>query len=149
MTLRLGKGLLAETFAQLHACGGGREECVAFWTGPLLDPDLVDEMLHPRHSAKRGGYEVDPNWLTQAFGELADREREIRVQVHSHPRKAFHSKTDDEYPVVQTPGFLSLVIPDFAAGPVGLEQTFLARLEGSGGWHPLPPKKALEVVDAA
>jgi hypothetical protein len=143
----MGKGLLSETFAHLRSCGAGREECVVYWTGPLSAPGLVDEVLHPRHWAGRGGYGVDSTWLNRTFGELADCRREIRVQVHSHPREAFHSATDDEFPIVQTPGFLSLVIPDFAAGPVTLDRTYLASLDVSGTWCSLQPRTALAVAD--
>jgi hypothetical protein len=42
------------------------------------------------------------------------------AQLHTHPGAAFHSGTDDEFPIVRTPGFLSIVLPEF--GKYGLRE---------------------------
>ena len=34
----------------------------------------------------------------------------LAVQVHAHPTDAYHSETDDTYPIVTTRGGLSLVV---------------------------------------
>jgi hypothetical protein len=68
------------------------------------------------------------------------------VQVHTHGRRAFHSATDDAFPIVQTPGFLSLVLPWFAMGPVGLDDAFLVTLEHGGRWRELEPARELVVA---
>jgi hypothetical protein len=47
--------------------------------------------------------------LNQFWLDLVNRSVGIRVQVHTHPFEAFHSATDDGYPIVHSPGFLSLV----------------------------------------
>ena len=59
----------------------------------------------------------------------------FRVQVHTHPLEAFHSPTDDEFPIIHKPGFLSLVIPNFGLGPVGFEDAYLTEIQGDGGWR--------------
>lgn len=38
-------------------------------------------------------------------------------QVHTHPTEAFHSTTDDHYPLVTLLGALSFVVPFFAKSP--------------------------------
>ena len=65
---------------------------------------------------------------------LAAERRSIRAQVHTHPGAAYHSRTDDHYPIVAAPGLLSLVIPRFALGPVGLAGAHLAELQADGSW---------------
>jgi hypothetical protein len=67
--------------------------------------------------------------------------------VHTHPRKAFHSSTDDDFPIVHTPGFLSLVIPDFGLNGPSLEKAFLARLNDDGAWVQVPIEEYLEFAD--
>lgn len=141
--LRLGESLLQRTLAELRSCGQGREECVAYWTGPLSDRDRVDDLLHPVHRAARGGYEVDQQWLAETWNALGRDRRTIRVQVHTHPGPAFHSRTDDRYPVVASAGFLSLVIPRFAREPQTLADAHLAHLEADGSWSTLNPREAL------
>jgi hypothetical protein len=143
--LRLSEGLLEETFAQLRECGSGTRECVCYWAGPIETPAVVDGLLHPTHAARRGYYEVDGVWLNAAWIELALRRRTIRAQVHTHAGEAFHSWLDDEYPIVRTPGFLSLVIPAFARASTSLEGAYLTQLSDSGSWEQLDPAGALEV----
>lgn len=143
--LRLGEGLVEQTLARLRNCGAGRRECVVFWTGPLVAPALADGLLHPLHRAGLGGYEVDQGWLARTWTQLAAEGRAIRAQVHTHPREAFHSATDDAFPIISTAGFLSLVIPRFAAPPQTLGDAFLARLEADGGWSSHEPRSLLAI----
>jgi hypothetical protein len=139
------EGLLREAFAVLREHGLGRRECVVYLVGPRDQPGHVDEVLHPVHHARPDFYEIDGEWLTKTWIDLARRNRQIRVQVHTHGQLAFHSQTDDKFPIVQTRGFLSLVIPRFATGPVGLEGAFLVALEDSGRWIELEPARELVV----
>src|ERR1051325_11195140 len=48
------------------------------------------------------------NKLLHECGEI------LAGQVHTHPASAYHSETDDHYPMVTLLGALSVVIPDFA-----------------------------------
>ena len=43
---------------------------------------------------------------------------------------------DDEYPIIQiqTPGFLSLVIPNFGLGPVDFDEAYLTEIQPNGRW---------------
>jgi len=141
--LQVGEGLLRETFATFTRCGAGRRECVAYWTGPQEDPQMVDEVLHPVHQARPDFYEIDQAWLHRAFRELARDGRAIRAQVHTHGGLAFHSRTDDAFPVVQTAGFLSLVIPGFATRGVSLDGAYLARLGRDGRFTSVEPAEQL------
>ena len=77
-------------------------------------------------------------WLYESAERLA-------IQVHSHPTEAFHSDTDDTYPIVTTLGGLSLVVPDFARYGVRGPETALYRLS-SAGWKGLSPADAGRVL---
>jgi hypothetical protein len=141
----VGEGLLEETFTHLRRCGAGRRECVCYMSGPLASPALLDGVLHPLHTASACHYEVDPGWLHRSTLELAREGREVRLQVHTHGSRAYHSILDDAYPIVAVPGFLSLVLPNFARGPVGLRGAYLARLEADGSWSEHEPASLLMV----
>lgn len=139
------EGLWKQTLLQLRTCGQGHRECAVYWTGPAERPGLVDEVLHPEHTSSRSGYEISSSWLRDIWERLGTERRSIRAQVHVHPGRAFHSSTDDGFAIVSTEGFLSLVLPRFAAAPLALEDAYLARIDGSGAFEPVPVGRFLEV----
>ncbi len=131
----VGSEIWRASLEQFRRCGKGRRECVVYWLGPAEDPSTIDEIVHPVHDASPMHYEVDSKWLTAFLFELGRRRRSVLVQVHTHGGRAFHSPTDDEYPIVQSEGFLSLVLPAFAMRPLRGDELFLARLDGVGEWR--------------
>lgn len=141
----LPRQLLDETFDRLRSCGGGRRECQALWVGPWSDPKRISRVVHPQHSASAVGFTLADNWLTAFWSSLAEAGEGVRVQVHTHPGAAYHSTTDDAFPILTVPGFLSLVIPRFALGPIGFEGAFLARLGEDGCWREVPIRDHLEI----
>ena len=143
--LAVPKALFDETFQVLRYCGRGRAECQVLWIGPWAEPTQVSRVVHPQHHAHRGGFVVDDSWLTQLWTELAASGDGIRAQVHTHPREAFHSATDDAWPVVHLSGFLSLVIPDFAQGPITLDRSYLAELGDDGHFLGVDPGTRLHI----
>jgi hypothetical protein len=68
---------------------------------------------------------------------LFENEQELAAQVHAHPTDAFHSDTDDTFPVVTTLGGLSLVVADFCRDGLLAPSTAAFRL-GRGGWSEVP-----------
>jgi hypothetical protein len=137
--------ILQRSVEHLRACGRGRTECVVYWLGPLDHPDTIDEVLHPAHTATAGGYDVDGRWLNQRWLRLARERRELRAQVHTHPGAAYHSSRDDAMAALQTEGFLSLVIPDFALGGDPLTGAHLTERTADGRWHPVDPATRLSI----
>jgi hypothetical protein len=61
----------------------------------------------------------------------------LLAQIHSHPAEAYHSDTDDAFPIATAAGSLSLVIPDFAARPFALPECAVYRLSATGVWEKL------------
>jgi hypothetical protein len=140
--LRLTSNILAKTFEALVACGRGRCECAVYWTGPSTD-DVIDGLEHPVHLRSWFGYEIESEWLTQFWRGLARNKRSVKAQVHTHPGEAFHSATDDRWPIISQPGFLSVVIPDFATGMPTLDRAWIGQLLSDGSW-----RKAKSVEEA-
>jgi uncharacterized protein DUF2604 len=134
--LRLSQGIVPATFHILRECGHGECECAVFWTGPSQE-ELVDGFEHPIHKRSPFGYDVDSNWLTEFWKRLAASGRSVKVQVHTHPGHAFHSATDDEWPIVSQAGFVSIVIPNFAVGEPSLDRAWIGRLQADGKWRRL------------
>jgi hypothetical protein len=138
--------VLDETFAVLRQCGEGRRECLVFWLSPWARPDQLTRVVHPRHRAWSDGVEVNGQWITEFCNHLAREGMGVRVQVHSHRRHAFHSPTDDGWPIVHTPGFLSLVLPRFTLGSVGFDGAYLAEIGAHGEWGSVAVDERLVLV---
>jgi hypothetical protein len=131
----LAAGVLETAFEHFRRCGGAQDECVVYLTGPV----------DPAHTAGPAGYDVPSSTLAELWAELTQEGRSVRVQVHTHPGTAYHSARDDALALVHTPGFLSLVIPDFATGPVGFEGAFLAERGEDGGWGAVEPASRVTI----
>jgi hypothetical protein len=102
--------------------------------------------VHSRHRGHAGGFQVDDVWLNAFWLDLARTRHGVRVQVHTHPFEAFHSRTDDAFPIVHTRGFLSLVIPDFGCGAPSLDGSFLVEISATGTWTVVEPESRLTIV---
>ena len=113
---------------------------------PWARPDTITSVVHPEHKATAISFDLNDAWLTAFWGKLAQQNAGVRVQIHTHPGAAFHSGTDDDWPIVQTPGFLSLVIPRFALGEVGFEGAYLAELAEDGNWRQVDVRARIEVT---
>ena len=147
MTLyRLPKALLEETFAVMRRCGEGRRECQVLWISPWSHPEGLTHVIHPRHHAMGDGFDLDGQWITELWKQLARDNTGVRVQVHTHPGRAFHSPTDDAWPVIHVPDFLSAVIPDFALGPIGFDGAYLVEIASDGRWRRARFAERIEVV---
>lgn len=135
--IHLPASLLQSITNVLMDCGGGRNECIVYATAPKDTPDQIEGFIHPTHASTPVSTTVDETELHQVWDELRDTARKIVLQVHSHPGSAFHSSTDDDFPIVHSTGFVSLVLPSF--GSRGLDGAHLAVYQGDGRWSsPLP-----------
>lgn len=146
MRYELPRQMLEETFEHLRTCGGGVRECQALWVSPWADPERLSAVVHPRHAASAVGFQVEEAWLNSFWSCLADEGLGVRVQIHTHPGAAYHSATDDAFPLIHTPGFFSLVIPRFAQGPVGFDSAYLAQIQPDGRWRPVSINDVFEVI---
>lgn len=146
MRYQVPRALLTQTFEALRECGGGHHECQVLWTSAWVRPEVISAVVHPQHRAHAYGFELNSAWINQFWRDLARAGQGIRVQVHTHPGAAFHSDVDDAYPIIHMVGFLSLVIPDFATGPISFEQAYLTEIMSDGSWREVPAEERLEVT---
>lgn len=143
--ITIAREVLERTFEHLRDCGDGMRECVVLWAGPQARQDFADEAIHPLHTASPGGYDIDGPYVSGLWRELAARGQTVRAQVHTHPGSAYHSPRDDMLALIHTPGYLSLVVPSFAQGPVGLDDCHLAIRLDDGGWQSVDPHRTIGI----
>ncbi len=84
--------------------------------------------------------------MTHYWFRLARERRTIAAQIHTHPGAAFHSATDDHWPIISQPGFISIVIPNFAQEPVLLKEAWVGRLDADGDWRAVPADTMVEIT---
>lgn len=90
---------------------------------------------------------VDGHALFTINRTLYDRGEILAGQVHSHPTDAYHSSTDDHYPLVTLTGALSVVVPDFAAhAPDDIDHWAWYRLVATGTWAHLTRADRIELI---
>jgi len=87
------------------------------------------------HRRSPYGYDLDQKWLNEFWFALGSNHRKVLVQLHTHPGVAFHSRTDDEWPIVTQNGFVSIVFPDFGIGSESLTAAWTGVLTTSGWKH--------------
>lgn len=143
---RLPRRMIDETFATFRSCGAGKRECKLYWASSWQTPAELTHVVHPKHRSNAYGVTLDNAWVSALWNELADKGLGVRVQVHTHPGEAFHSSTDDAFPLIHEVGFVSLVIPDFALGPVGFDRSYLTEIQPNGSWKQVPISERL-IVD--
>lgn len=131
---RIPRRMVDQTFATFRSCGDNQRECQLYWLSPWDNPIALTAIAHPRHWSSRYGLSIESKWIDQFWNDLANQGLGVRMQVHTHPSDAFHSQTDDTYPLLFDVGFLSLVIPDFAMGPVGFHNAYLTEIQSDGSW---------------
>jgi hypothetical protein len=143
--------VLAETIGFLRHVGFKGCEGFVLWSGRTDAPGAfrVKRAIVPDQRAMV----TDQGLLVVVDGDALFRVNKFAYeqgetlcgQVHSHPTDAYHSSTDDDYPLVTLQGSLSVVIPDFAAhAPGDIEMWAWYRLVDYGEWEPLPD--SVEVV---
>jgi hypothetical protein len=134
-----------EAHAHLALVGRGGLEGFALWAGALEgDVFRVVDTIIPEQKGLRSDLgvcvTVDGRELHRINVWLHNRGLTLVAQLHSHPTEAYHSNTDDTYPIATTTGSLSLVIPDFAVAPFSLETCVVYRLLPPRGWVELSPE---------
>ena len=137
--------------AHLREVGRAGNEGFALWAGRAEGQTFqVLETIIPAQTAIRSQngvcVGVDADELFRLNVHLYSRELKLVAQLHSHPGAAYHSDTDDQYPIATTAGALSIVVPDFAAGPFSLDNCAVYRLDPAAGWIGLSPSMARSFV---
>jgi hypothetical protein len=152
-TFRVPQEVVDRTTEALQRAGDDGYELFVLWSG-VLEQDAFS--VRTPHVPKQSSYKTRDGLLVRVDGEalhclnawLYKHGEFLAVQVHAHPTGAFHSVTDDTFPIVTTVGGLSVVVPDFARRGVLTPGTAVYRLTVSG-WDNVEIsqiKQLLEVV---
>jgi hypothetical protein len=140
-----------EAYTHLRRVGQQGLEGFALWAGELDgDTFLVRANIIPEQRGLRSDLGVcvvvGGDELHRINVWLYEHRMTLIAQLHSHPDDAYHSTTDDTYPIATTTGSLSLVVPDFASNPFSLENCAVYRLFPPRGWVELSGDEADRLI---
>ena len=143
------RSLLQESAVTLRSMSGGVRESVILWTGTAGDEEaLVRRIAVPRQSASAKHFDVPLDERLKLAQRLLASGEKLLVQLHTHPRQAFHSLADDQLALPRHTGALSIVIPNFASRWSGdLCDTSVNRHLGGGVWEELSPEAVARLFE--
>lgn len=149
---RVKEDSIRATVDAIRSAGEEGYELFVVWSG-IRDGDVftVAEVHIPDQvSYKTGGglcVRIDGSELHRLNVWLYKARQVVGAQVHSHPLEAYHSDTDNAYPVATLDGSLSIVLPFFGRDGWESEEIVAYRL-GQDGWEQLsgPLSNLVEVV---
>lgn len=149
-TFTVSKDVVRRTEQALRRAGRDGYEAFVLWSGQLDETTFV---VRTAHVPRQTGYKtregllvrVDADALHQLNVWLYQHDEVLGAQVHAHPTEAFHSTTDDRYPIVTTVGSLSIVAADFCRHGVMHRSSAAYRLLRKG-WAQVDLHGVVEVV---
>jgi len=149
---RVSSDIAAKTADQLRRAGADGYELFVLWSGVALAEDVLE--VRTAHVPKQSSYKTKHGLLVRVEGDalhrlntwLYEHGETLAVQVHAHPRRAFHSDTDDTYPIVTATGGLSIVAPHFARDGLFSSGTAVFRLT-QAGWAEIPRRQLSDLVE--
>jgi hypothetical protein len=146
--------LVSQTLRPLQAAGRRGHEAFVLWGGRVQGSTAFrfEQAYMPRQTATRSErgllVVVEGAELFRANRDFYRLGLTLAGQVHSHPTDAYHSATDDEYPLITLRGGVSAVVPDFARGGEGrLGEWAWYRLVGTADWAPIAAESTIRVVE--
>ena len=150
---RIKADAIRATVDAIRSAGEDGYELFVIWSG-TCDDDIFT--VAEVHIPEQTSYKLDDGLCVQVDGPelhrlnmwLYEEQQVIGVQVHGHPTEAYHSETDDTYPIATMHGSLSIVLPFF--GHDGWESNDIAAFRlGQDGWVELTGHLSdlIEVVD--
>ena len=135
---RIQESAIHETVAAIRSVGQDGYELFVVWSGTRDDDSFTVAKVH---IPEQTSYQRDSGLCVRVDGAelhrlnvwLYEAQQVVGVQIHSHPSDAYHSETDDTYPIATLDGSLSIVLPFF--GRYGWESRGIAAYRlGQHGW---------------
>ena len=143
--------VIDETIEPLRNAGEEGFERFVLWSG---HQDGARMLIRTIHVPAQTAYKTSSGLMVRVEGEALHKLNSwlyahgevLAAQVHAHPTEAFHSGTDDEFPIVTALGGLSVVVPDFAMRGFFVGGLEAYRLTGKG-WRRVRPRRVRRLIE--
>lgn len=142
---------IKKAYELMRYAGENRVEGVALFAGYENGNEFyISQTIIPKQTAYRLElgllYAVDADELHRINVWLYENNLSIIAQIHSHPNEAYHSETDDAYPIVATKGGISIVVPRFAIDPIDIKNWAVYRLSSENCWVELSHSETKKII---
>lgn len=150
LSFQVGADLVAATERPMRESGAQGYERFVLWCGAAIGSTFVVRSVYvPAQTS----YRLESGLCVRVDGEelfrlnqwLFEHKETLGIQLHSHPFEAYHSETDNAFPIATEIGALSIVVPNFCRGGLWDPGTVTYRLR-SGGWREVPAAAARRLV---
>ena len=141
-----------KTVDAIRTAGKNGYELFVVWSGTCNNKVFNVAKVH---IPEQTSYKFDTGLCVRVDGSelhrlnmwLYEARQVIGVQVHGHPTDAYHSETDDTYPIATLEGSISIVLPFFGHDGWGSNDIVAYRLE-KVGWVEItePLNKLIKVI---
>ena len=129
--------IVKQTEAALRSAGMEGYEAFVLWSG-RQNGRFFD--VRTAHVPKQDSYRLNSGLCVRVDGTelhrlnvwLYENGEMLAVQIHAHPDDAYHSETDDTYPIVATVGGVSIVAAEFCRDGLFARSTAIYRLYPDG-----------------
>lgn len=99
----------------LRKQGRQGREGVALWAGKFEGVGFrISRVIIPAQKAGRLFFRISDEETFRILEMISDADLVIPIQIHSHPKQAFHSEVDDEDAFIRHENAISIVVPHFA-----------------------------------
>lgn len=148
-SIEINNVVVYQTQEHLQKMGKLGHEGIALWVGEFFnDSFIIKTTLIPRQILVKTDtgvcYYVDADELYKINVWLYKNRMTLIAQIHSHPSEAYHSLTDDTFPIVTTIGGFSIVVPDYARKTIALDECAVYRLL-TNGWNRITPAETIKI----
>jgi hypothetical protein len=136
-TVEVAKQILEDSERSLRRAGRDGCELFVLWSGRRRGESFEVLAGHvPRQTSLRTKkgllVRIEGDALHKLNTWLYEHGHTLVAQLHAHPEDAYHSETDDTYPIVTQLGGLSLVAADFCRDGLVSDSTAAYRLSEEG-----------------
>lgn len=142
--IKISLSCIDDAYQHIRVAGLKRLEGVVLFAGKYNENEFefeVKETIVPKQlsvSLEEGLlYAVSGDELHRINVYLHQSGQTLIAQLHSHPTAAYHSTTDDAYPIVTKVGALSIVVPNFGREEFSLDNWAVYRLSEESTWEEL------------
>lgn len=147
---------LENSYNHFRASGENGLEGFVLWIGSFTDNQVfrVSDAIIPYQISVQSEYglsvTIPSDELHRINKFLYKKSLRLVAQVHSHPEEAYHSPTDNMYPVATQEGSFSIVIPNFGKGTFSDDKYAVYRLlQGKWKRYTEEETKSLFIIEEA